>query len=111
MTRAIRMEPMFGQDPSYAGDREGGTLINVLVRIVPTLDDPQAEQVDLAWVQDISGSMQGSKIEAAKEVLRRTVGKLHLNDMFALIAFHEEHVSVIPHGPCTLARRAEADRR
>lgn len=53
--------------------------------------------------------MQGNKIEAAKEVLRRTAGKLHPNDTFALVVFHEAHNVVIPHGPCTLARRAEAD--
>lgn len=52
-------------------------------------DNPQGGTVprDLTAVVDVSGSMQGEKIEQAKAALRQMLGTLHEDDRFRLIAF------------------------
>ena len=42
---------------------------------------------DVVFVVDVSGSMQGEKIEQAKEALRFCIGSLRKNDQFEIISF------------------------
>jgi Ca-activated chloride channel family protein len=53
-------------------------------------DEADARPKDLVFVLDTSGSMEGEKIEQAKEALRFVVRKLHPGDRFDLVTFSTE---------------------
>lgn len=99
--------PVFGQNPAYAA-REGGTLVHLLVTIVPDLTQfPGSRPVNITWVQDVSGSMRGEKLEQSKNVLRRFIGNLAGNDHMALVQFDDQHsVLCNSHKMGTLRRKA-----
>jgi Ca-activated chloride channel homolog len=51
------------------------------------------EPVSIAFLLDVSGSMQTGKLDAAKEAIRHFVDQLRPHDRFALICFADEQVS------------------
>ena len=48
------------------------------------------EPLSLAAVIDVSGSMRGPKIEAAKEAVRQAISRLHDGDALSLVTFASE---------------------
>jgi len=53
-----------------------------------TMDEFKREPLNLAVVLDVSGSMQGNKIEATKKALATLVEKLDRNDRLAIVLFN-----------------------
>jgi Ca-activated chloride channel family protein len=54
------------------------------------------EPKDVTYILDISGSMSGCKIEAAKEALKRSVALLNQSDRFRLVVFENDARFVVP---------------
>ncbi len=53
------------------------------------------EPMGFAAVLDVSGSMRGEKIEAAREAVRQAVRRLHDGDIFSLVTFASEVQTVL----------------
>jgi Mg-chelatase subunit ChlD len=53
------------------------------------------EPLNLSAVIDVSGSMRGPKIEAAKEAVRQAIDRLHDGDLLSLVAFASEVSTVL----------------
>jgi uncharacterized membrane protein/uncharacterized protein YegL len=82
---------MAGGEDSFGSGGYQGTRIEQIMPVrfdsMKTKDQPD---VALCLVIDRSGSMQGSKLEAAKESARVTAEVLSPNDMIAVVAFDSE---------------------
>ena len=78
---------------------KGDNLFNDNTPFVINISSPQPEinekkcNADLICVIDISGSMQGEKIELVKESLKILIGMMDKNDRLALILF-ENHSDI-----------------
>jgi len=53
------------------------------------------EPMGFAAVLDVSGSMRGKKIEAAREAVRQAVRRLHDSDIFSLVTFARQVQTVL----------------
>lgn len=69
--------------------RAAGEAGYFLLRLSPRIEINQAQiqPKDIAFVIDTSGSMQGGKIEQARQALRFCVQSLHPHDRFSIYAF------------------------
>jgi len=72
---------------SERGDEHDGYFMLILSPRVEVREGDVAPK-DVAFVLDISGSMQGEKIEQAKKALRFCVGSLNDRDRFTIIPFN-----------------------
>jgi Ca-activated chloride channel family protein len=71
---------------------------------------PQAGRrpVNLAFVLDRSGSMNGEKIAHAREAVLRGIRSLYDDDRFAVVSYDEEIALVVPTSPATREAREAA---
>ncbi len=69
-----------------------------LLRIEPPLPDAAVEPAarELVFVLDCSGSMSGEPLDAAKEVVRRSLSALRPNDTFQILRFSESASGLAP---------------
>jgi len=72
--------------PHRAGGQDG----TFLVTFQPRVDKDRRPASHLVWVLDVSGSMSGAKLDAAKEALRFGLRRLREEDTFNLVAFSTE---------------------
>lgn len=68
-----------------AGDEDGYFLL----LISPAQGEVAVLQKDIVFVVDISGSMDGEKIQQAKQSLKYALGKLNPQDRVAIVAFSD----------------------
>jgi len=81
-----------GDDVGFAllPHRKGGQEGTFLMTFQPRVDKDRRPAAHLVWVLDVSGSMSGPKLDAAKEALRFGLRRLHEDDAFNLVAFSTE---------------------
>jgi len=89
----LRWKPVSSAVPFAGGvveDREDGRYLSVTV-LPPDLGDDAARALptQTVFVIDVSGSMQGTSIQQAKEALLAALGRLRPEDAFALIKFND----------------------
>lgn len=77
--------------------------VTVMLELVaPTADTEQSRPVaTVQVVLDRSGSMDGDRLDAAKEALIRLVDRLDPTDRFGVVAFDDEVQLVVPAGALT----------
>ncbi|MEZ4359324.1 MAG: VWA domain-containing protein [Kofleriaceae bacterium] len=101
---------MAGGEDSFGSGGYQGTRIE---QIMPVRFDSQREReepdIALVLVIDRSGSMQGPKLEAAKESARATVEVLSANDIIAGIAFDSEAMTFLRPQRASNRMRISAD--
>jgi Ca-activated chloride channel family protein len=64
--------------------------------------------VNLAFVLDRSGSMDGQKIRLATQAVEEAIGRLEPSDRFAVVIYDDEVEIIVPGTPATAAARSEA---
>ena len=69
--------------------REKGEDGYFALLISPALEEQEILPKDIVFVFDISGSMDGKKIEQAKESLKYAIGNLNEGDRFGLVVFND----------------------
>ncbi|MDF2759336.1 MAG: hypothetical protein K0S99_1968, partial [Thermomicrobiales bacterium] len=83
----------------------GGGATTLLVRIIAAPGDEtetsRAAPLDVAFVLDRSGSMQGGKLDLAKEGVDLAVARLRDADRAALVVYDDEVDTVQPLAPAT----------
>ena len=82
-----------------------GGEATLLVRVIAAADDEteisRAAPLDVAFVLDRSGSMQGGKLDLAKEGVDLAVARLRDADRAALVVYDDEVDTVQPLAPAT----------
>ncbi|HEY5928016.1 MAG TPA: VWA domain-containing protein [Kofleriaceae bacterium] len=79
-----------GEDSFGSGGYERTTIENMMPVRFDSMKIKEQPDIALVLVIDRSGSMQGPKLEAAKESARVTAEVLSPNDMIAVVAFDSE---------------------
>ena len=81
-----------GDDVGFAllPHRKGGQEGSFLMTFQPRVDKDRRPPATLVWVLDVSGSMSGAKLDAAKAALRFGLNRLHEDDAFNVVAFSTE---------------------
>ena len=94
-------------------DAESASTRHVLVRIQAPAADSDSERlpVNLAFVLDRSGSMQGEKIRLAREATLTAIRTLRERDRFSVVTYDDEVEVVVPATAATTEARHEAERR
>src|SRR5207247_2427508 len=64
--------------------------------------------VNLSLVLDRSGSMNGQKIEQAREAAAQTIRRLRASDRFSVVTYNDQVDVVVPSTPATPQARAQA---
>ena len=93
-----RTSVLVGQDGEVRAELviEADTIASAAVR----------KDTDLVVILDRSGSMEGDKIEFAKEAVRTLIGQLGPSDRFSLVTYSDGAQEYIPFAPASvLARR------
>ncbi len=85
----------------------------VLAEIVapPSHREPVRRPVNLAFVLDRSGSMNGEKIRLAKQAVEESIARLHDDDRFAVVVYDEQIDVVVPGMRATAEARRTATAR
>src|SRR5215213_3184969 len=81
-----------------------GGEVTLLVRVIAATDEietSRAAPLDVAFVLDRSGSMQGGKLDLAKEGVDLAVARLRDADRAALVVYDDEVDTVQPLAPAT----------
>ena len=90
--------------PTYRSNRFA--LVEVIAP--PTRREQGRPPVHLAFVIDRSGSMAGAKLRLAKQAVEEAIGRLQVDDRFAVVVY-DEHVDVLmPTTHATAEARREA---
>jgi Ca-activated chloride channel family protein len=82
--------------------------------VVVTVTAPEAHvsgsrsPVNLAFVLDRSGSMQGQKLRLAVKAVEEAIARLKPDDRFSVVIYDDEVETLVPGTPATPAARAEA---
>ena len=90
----------------------GGSNRYILARFAAPESERRQERppVNVAFVIDRSGSMEGRKIELAKEAVRAAVALLRPSDRFAIVTYDNEIDVVVPGAPATAETKRRATR-
>jgi hypothetical protein len=82
---------------------------DVVFEVMPNMTEAQTGDTQSLWslVVDVSGSMQGEKMESVKHALKKILRELPESDAFLLqlVAFHGEGAEIIPPTPATTIQR------
>ena len=94
-------------------DAESASTRHVLVRIQAPAAEGESERlpVNLAFVLDRSGSMQGEKIRLAREATLNAIRTLRERDRFSVVTYDDEVEVIVPATAATTEARHEAERR
>ena len=82
--------------------------------VVAQVTAPEAERtegrapVNLAFVLDRSGSMDGQKIRLAAQAVEEAIGRLKARDRFSVVIYDNEVETLVPGTAATSAARSEA---
>src|SRR5215217_4123863 len=87
---ALRVEARWQKPLIEAGGGEATLLVRVLAAAVGEAEAGRAAPLDVAFVLDRSGSMQGNKLDLAKEGVDLAVARLRDADRAALIVYDDE---------------------
>jgi Mg-chelatase subunit ChlD len=98
---ALRVEARWQKPLIAAGGGEAMLLVRVLAAAVGEAEAGRAAPLDVAFVLDRSGSMQGDKLDLAKEGVDLAVARLRDADRAALIVYDDEVDTVQPLAPAT----------
>src|SRR5215216_6992123 len=98
---ALRVEARWQKPLIAAGGGEATLLVRVLAAAVGEAEAGRAAPLDVAFVLDRSGSMQGGKFDLAKEGVDLAVARLRDADRTALVVYDDEVDTVQPLAPAT----------
>src|SRR5215204_254823 len=87
---ALRVEARWQKPLIAAGGGEAMLLVRVLAAAVGEAEAGRAAPLDVAFVLDRSGSMQGDKLDLAKEGVDLAVERLRDADRAALVVYDDE---------------------
>src|SRR5215213_7530261 len=98
---ALRVEARWQKPLIAAGGGEAMLLVRVLAAAVGEAEAGRAAPLDAAFVLDRSGSMQGDKLDLAKEGVDLAVARLRDANRAALIVYDDEVDTVQSLAPAT----------
>ena len=101
VTPTPRVEARWQKPLIAASGGEATLLVRVLAAAVDEAEAGRAAPLDVAFVLDRSGSMQGDKLDLAKEGVDLAVARLRDADRAALIVYDDEVDTVQPLAPAT----------
>ena len=96
-----RVEARWEKPLIAAGGGEATLLVRVIAAPRTRLRASRAAPLDVAFVLDRSGSMQGGKLDLAKEGVDLAVARLRDADRAALVVYDDEVDTVQPLAPAT----------
>lgn len=89
-------------EPAYSvmtKGEKGAAYLRVKVAGMPFKSEGERTPVNVALVIDKSGSMQGEKIEQAKDAALAALNRLASRDVIAVVAFNHTIERIVPGGP------------
>jgi Ca-activated chloride channel family protein len=75
---------------------KGGETHFLLAAFPPTVQPTKRQPVEMLYLIDISGSMEGTSIQQAREALLQALDRLSPNDRFGIVAFNDRYRDFSP---------------
>jgi Mg-chelatase subunit ChlD len=105
MTVSVRPDRRYIRTLAHS---ERFVLVELTAPEAPRRQETPRPSVNLAFVLDRSGSMEGQKLALAKEAVEASVDRLHEDDRFAVVVYDDEIDLLAEGSPATAGARRRA---